>query len=103
MRKLNLHQGEKPTQTAQAAATTDKTQPKSILEAFERIVENVEDSRLDDSFFHKSAREIIYASRLLKLSPMQTVLLSIFVDRSEDSSILLSEIAKYDGLSLIHI
>ena len=38
-----------------------------------------------------------YAARKLKLTPMQTVLLAMFVDRSEDSRIMISDIAKYAG------
>ena len=55
--------------------------PKSILESFEYIVELAEDSNLDNDFFEKAAKHIKYASRKLKLTPMQVVLLAMFVDR----------------------
>lgn len=71
--------------------------PKSILESFEYIVELAEDSNLDNDFFEKAAKHIKYASRKLKLTPMQVVLLAMFVDRSEDSRIMISDIAKYTG------
>ena len=71
--------------------------PKSILESFEYIVELAEDSNLDNDFFEKAAKHIKYASRKLKLAPMQVVLLAMFVDRSEDSRIMISDIAKYAG------
>ena len=71
--------------------------PKSILEAFEYIVELAEDSNLNKEFFDNASTHIKYASKKLKLSPMQTVLLSIFVDRSDDSCITPSEIARYIG------
>lgn len=71
--------------------------PKSILESFEYIVELAEDSNLDNDFFEKAAKHIKYASRKLKLAPMQVVLLAMFVDRSEDSRIMISDIAKYTG------
>lgn len=71
--------------------------PKSILESFEYIVELAEDSNLDNDFFEKAAKHIKYASRKLKLAPMQVVLLAMFVDRSEDSHIMISDIAKYTG------
>ena len=73
------------------------TRPKSILEAFEYIVELAEDSNLDENFFEKASVHIKYAARKLKLTPMQTVLLAMFVDRSEDSRIMISDIAKYAG------
>lgn len=96
MRKLNL----------QIERTSDKTKqkndainakPKSILESFEYIVELAEDSNLDNDFIEKAATHIRYAARKLKLTSMQTVLLAIVVDRSEDSRIRISEIAKYVG------
>lgn len=71
--------------------------PKSILESFEYIVELAEDSNLDNDFFEKAAQHIKYASRKLKLAPMQVALLAMFVDRSEDSRIMISDIAKYAG------
>lgn len=74
-----------------------KSKPKSVLESFEYIVELAENSNLDDDFFQKAATHIKYASRKLKLTPMQTVLLAMFVDRSEDRSIRISEIANYSG------
>ncbi|MDE6459436.1 MAG: ATP-binding protein [Paramuribaculum sp.] len=74
-----------------------KAKAKSILEAFEYIVELAEDSNLDNDFFNNADKHIKYASKKLKLTPMQTVLLSIFVDRSDDSCITPSEIARYIG------
>ncbi|MBD5422351.1 MAG: ATP-binding protein [Bacteroides sp.] len=73
------------------------SKPKSILEAFENIVELAENSNLDEDFFESAGENIRYASRKLKLNQMQTALLAIFVDRSEDNSIRLSELAKYAG------
>lgn len=77
--------------------TKGKTQVKSVLEAFENIVELAKDTNLNPEFFEKASAYIKYASRKLKLSPMQTVLLALFVDRSEDNSIRISEIASYVG------
>lgn len=71
--------------------------PKNLLEAFEFIVELAEHSNLDADFFANAATHIKYCTRKLKLTPMQVALLAIFVDRSEDSAILISEIASYAG------
>lgn len=71
--------------------------PKSILESLEHIVELAENSTLSAEFFAKADVYIKYASRKLKLSPVQTVLLSIFVDHSDDSRFRISEIAEYVG------
>lgn len=80
-----------------AGETACQEKPKSVLEAFEHIVELAENSNLDSDFFERSKVFIKYASRKLKLTPMQIALLALFVDRSEDSRIMISEIAKYAG------
>lgn len=77
--------------------SAQNAKPKSILEAFEYIVELAEDSNLDKDFHDKASVHIKYAARKLKLTPTQIVLLAMFVDRSEDSRIMISEIAKYTG------
>lgn len=99
MRKLEIRNSASNTnsdKTAQKEAAIS-ARPKSILESFEYIVELAENSNLDCVFFDKASTHIKYAVRKLKLTPMQTVLLSIFVDRSEGSRILISEIANYVG------
>lgn len=93
MRELESHQADKTKQKDAAM----NAKPKSVLESFEYIVELAEDSNLDKDFFDKAATHIKYASRKLHLSPMQTVLLSMFVDRSENSRIMISDIAQYTG------
>ena len=74
-----------------------ETRVKNVLEAFEHIVELAKDTNLNTDCFDKASAYIRYASRKLKLSPMQTVLLALFVDRSEDNRIRISEIASYVG------
>lgn len=82
---------------AEQKDVTKKVRPKSVLEAFEYIVEAAEKAKFSEAFFEKVSIHVKYASRKLKLSPMQTVLLALFVDRSEDNSIRLSELASYTG------
>lgn len=43
---------------------------KSVLEAFEHIVELAKDSNLDDAYFRTASKYIKYASRKLALSQM---------------------------------
>ena len=71
--------------------------PKSLLEAFEYIVELAKGSAFNDEFMRKADGYIKAASRKVKWPAMQTVLLAMFIDRSEDNSIMLSEIAGYVG------
>lgn len=96
MRKLDLQKA-KTMDKSKQKDDAKNAKPKSILESFEYIVELAEDSNLDNDFLEKAAKHIKYASRKLKLTPMQVVLLAMFVDRSEDSRIMISEIAKYAG------
>ena len=85
------------TEKAKNKEAAQNAKSKSILESFEYIVELAEDSNLGKDFFDKAGKHIRYAARKLHLSPMQTVLLAMFVDRSEDSRIQISELARYAG------
>lgn len=85
-----------------AEEKTTAVRPKSILEAFEHIVELSEDSKFSKEFFAKASIYIKYAARKLNLTPMQVALLAQFIDRSE-SSIRLSEIASHTGCSTTRI
>ena len=96
MRELDLHKA-KTADTSKQKNDAKNAKPKSVLEAFEYIVELAEDSNLDKEFIEKASTHIKYAVRKLKLTTMQVVLLAMFVDRSEDSHIMISEIAKYAG------
>ena len=93
MRKLEL---QKVDNTKQKEAAS-KASPKSVLEAFEYIVELSENSNLDKDFFDKASKHIKYATRKLHLTSMQVVLLAQFVDRSQNSRIMMSDIAEYVG------
>lgn len=96
MRELDLQKA-KTMDKSKQKDDAQNAKPKSILESFEYIVELAEDSNLDNDFLEKAAKHIKYASRKLKLTPMQVVLLAMFVDRSEDNRIMISDIAKYAG------
>ncbi len=71
--------------------------PKSVLEAFEHIVDLANNTNFSEEFFNAALPYVRYASRKLKLTHMQTVFLALFVDRSEDPIISLSDIAGYVG------
>lgn len=99
MRKLkfdNTDSENKSDRTNQETTATP-TKPKCLLESFEHIVELAQDSNLNEEFEKKASIYIKYASRKLHLSAIQTVLLALFVDRSENSRIMMSEIAEYTG------
>lgn len=69
----------------------------NILEAFEYIAELAEDSNLNEEFWQKAAPHIQYATKKLKLSDKQAVLLALFVEHSNSDSVQLSNLAEYIG------
>ena len=97
MRDLNLFNEPAAADKSKQKNEAKNAKPKSVLESFEYIVELAENSNLDADFMAKASTHITYAARKLKLSPMQVVLLAMFVDRSEDCRIMISEIARYAG------
>ena len=74
-----------------------KTDPKSVLEAFENIVDIAKDSNLDEKFYEKAENQIEYAVEKLGLTPIQVVLLALFVDHSEDYRIRISDLSRFIG------
>lgn len=102
----------KPHTDRLAHTETDQPQPQNeidnrkrltLLAAIEQIVETAEASRLSDDFFATARRPIAYLRRHLSLTPMQAVLLSLFVDRSDDSHITLNELAQILGCRKVHL
>jgi hypothetical protein len=76
--------------TDTAVRTTTRTIVKgklTLLTAIEQIVELSERSGLNEKFFTDAKRFINYVSRKMKLTPIQTVLLSVAMDNCEDQQI----------------
>lgn len=71
--------------------------PKSILEAFENIVEGVEDSKLSDEFFERNGVSLRYIGSRLGFTPLEAVFMAILVDKSDERNVSLASIAKYVG------
>jgi hypothetical protein len=98
MKELNI------TSKNDEAAFQAKTVRKlTILTAIEQIVELSSGSSLSDEFFGNAKRYIKYLSKRLSLTPMQAVLLSIFVDNSNESRIRMSDFTKHLGCRNIKI
>ena len=96
MRKLSLNTSSPADNNVHKEAIS-ATKPKSVLEAFECIVELAENSGLDNNFLEKASTHIKYAARKLKLSIMQVVMLALFIDKSDSRCIRLSELADMTG------
>lgn len=74
-----------------------------ILAHIEKIVELSENSELNNEFFEKAKPHIDLLKKRLQLNDMQVVLLSHFIDKSEDHSIYISEISKTIGCRTIKL
>lgn len=70
-------------------------EPLDLLTACEQIVTMAEDSRLSKEFFRKANTYIKYVSQTLDLTDTQSVLMALFLDKSDDDHIRLHEIAMH--------
>ena len=71
------------------------TRKLDLLTAVEQIVELSKESHLDAEFFKKAARPIKYLAERLELTKEQCVMMSLFIDNSNDTSIKISDFARY--------
>ena len=74
-----------------------------LLTAIEQIVEKAKDSKLSPEFYRKASRYIKYVSDKLDLTKEQSVMLALFMDKSDDSSIRISDLSEDVKCSTIHI
>ena len=70
-----------------------ETKKMDLLTAIEQIVEKAKDSQLSKEFYRKANKYIKYVSDKLNLTKEQSVMLALFINRSDDSSIRISEIS----------
>ena len=75
----------------------------NLLNAMEEIVELSEGSKLSDEFFCKAERYIAFVAGRMALTPAQVVLLSVFVNKSNDSSIQMDDFASHFGCRLVRM
>ena len=80
-----------------------ETKKMDLLTAIEQIVEKAKDSQLSKEFYRKASRYIKYVSDKLDLTKEQSVMLALFINRSDDSSIRISELSEDVKCSTIHI
>ena len=84
-------------------AKQSKKQELDLLQAVEKIVELAKDSQLSKDFYRKAGKYIKYLSEALDLTKEQSVMMSLFIDNSEDSSISISQFGTYVGCRTTHI
>ena len=82
---------------------TKTTKKMDLLTAIEQIVEKAKDSKLSPEFYRKTSRYIKYVSDKLDLTKEQSVMLALFINRSDDNFIRISELSEDVECSTIHI
>ena len=75
------------------------TKKMDLLTAVEQIVEKAKGAKLGAEFYWKANTYIEYVSERLDLTKEQCVMLALFIDNSDGSSISLSDISKFLGCS----
>ena len=75
----------------------------NLLEAMEHIVALAKGSGLSDEFYNKAEEDICFIADKLQLSKRQSVMLALFVDKSDNRSILASDIAEFLQCTTIQI
>lgn len=68
---------------------------KDLLYHMEKVVEELKDSQLSKEFFKKAAPHIRYVSKKLDMTQEQSVLMSMFIDKSDHNPIYISELTEY--------
>lgn len=74
-----------------------KRPSKTLLEHIEHLIELAEGSKLSDEFYQKAKTSINFISKKLELSTTQAILFAIFMEKSDDNNILISDISKFLG------
>lgn len=75
----------------------------SLLDVMERVVALARGSELSDEFYNKAEEDICFIADKLQLSKRQSVMLALFVDKSDNRSILASDIAEFLQCTTIQI
>ena len=66
-----------------------------LLTAVEQIVEKAKGTGLSSEFYRKADRPIKYMAEKMELTKEQSVMMALFIDNSDDTSITISEFGKY--------
>ncbi|MDH6344296.1 hypothetical protein M2480_003193 [Parabacteroides sp. PFB2-12] len=95
MRQLNVNQeGKQPVENVEKAK---RKSPKTLLQHIECIIELVEKSGLSDEFYQKAKRSIAFVAKKMNLTPDQVILFAVFIEKSDDNNIVISDLSKFIG------
>jgi SpoVK/Ycf46/Vps4 family AAA+-type ATPase len=81
----------------------EKKTLKTVLDHIECIVELVENSKLNKEFFLKAKKSISFVAKKMNLTTNQAVLFAIFIEKSNDTRIYMSEFSELIGCRLVRI
>ena len=74
-----------------------------LLTAVEQVVEFSKGSHLNEEFFKKAAKPLKFISEKMELTKEQSIMMALFIDNSNDSSITVSNFAKHLDCSMTKI
>jgi hypothetical protein len=92
MRQLRINR-----EKAETAQSIKRRNPKTLLQHIEYVVELAEDSRLSDEFYKKAKTSINFVAKTMNLSLDQAVIFSLFMEKSDDNRIYISEFSRFLG------
>ncbi|MDR0602869.1 MAG: ATP-binding protein [Bacteroidales bacterium] len=88
----------KNTQKQEKIDQTDiMSTPQTLLEHVERIIALAEKSELNEAFYKKAKTSINFVAKFMNLSTNQAIIFSVFMEKSDDSNITLSELSNFLG------
>jgi len=76
---------------------SEKNPPKTLLQHMECIIELAENSKLSDEFFVKAKQSIHFVAKTMNLTPIQSIIFCVFMERSDDHEIRLRELSQFLG------
>ncbi|MDR0754136.1 MAG: ATP-binding protein, partial [Prevotellaceae bacterium] len=82
---------------------TNRKKELTLLEHIEQIVELSEDLNLSDKFYKKAGKHIDAVCKTLNMNSIQAILFSHLVDRCNDRSIYMSEIAEKLKIRIVRL
>lgn len=74
-----------------------------LLTAVEQIVEKAKGAGLSSEFYRKADRYIKYVSEKLEMTKEQSVMIALFIDHSDDTSITISDFSRFLDCSTTRI
>jgi SpoVK/Ycf46/Vps4 family AAA+-type ATPase len=92
MKQLNISQKNEETSKQQKVKT-----PKTLLQNIVKIIELAEDSKLSDEFYQKAKPNINFVAKNMNLTPNQAVIFALFIEKSDDNRICISDLSKFLG------